>query len=162
MLRAPRQSPRGAARTSGLAFRAVAPNDRPDPCQDGHRREGQPNEEVTREAGSARTLGVSHSWLASLSYHLCYHCPVAQREKRSISLPPDLTRRIAEEAARKGTTFSAWIAEAAAKQLKLEAGRRAVEEWERENGAFTPEELAEADRRLDRLLRPPRRARRSA
>ena len=83
-----------------------------------------------------------------------YHRRMAQREKRSVSLPPDLTRRISEEAARKGTTFSGWLADTAARRLKLEAGRRGLEEWERENGALTPEELAAAEGRVRALLRP--------
>lgn len=78
-----------------------------------------------------------------LSYRMCYHRRMAQREKRSVSLPPGLTRRIAEEATREGTTFSGWLADTAARRLKLEAGGRALAEWEQENGPLTPEELAE-------------------
>jgi hypothetical protein len=54
-----------------------------------------------------------------------------------------VVRRIEEEAAREGTTFSGWLTETARRRLKLEAGRRALAEWERENGALTPEERAE-------------------
>ncbi len=60
-----------------------------------------------------------------------------------MSLPPDLAQAIDEEAARDGSTFSAWIAEAAARRLKLDAGRRAITEWEAKHGAFTPEEIAQ-------------------
>ncbi len=89
---------------------------------------------------------------------------MAQREKRSVSLPPDLTRSIAEAASRQGTSFSGWLAETAARRLKLEAGRRALEEWERENGPLTPEELADAEVRVRALLGrgAARRSRRSA
>lgn len=99
-----------------------------------------------------------------VSYRLCYHDRMAQREKRSVSLPPDLTHRIAEEAAREGTTFSGWLADTAARRLKLDAGRRALEEWERENGPLTAEELAEAEVRVRALLGrgAARRPRRSA
>ena len=94
---------------------------------------------------------------------MSYHRLVAQREKRSISLPPEITHRIEEEAAREGTTFSGWLADTAARRLKLEAGRRALEEWERENGPLTREELADAEVRVRALLgRPARRSRRSA
>jgi hypothetical protein len=49
-----------------------------------------------------------------------------------------------EEAARaEGLTFSAWLARTAAHRLKLDAGRQALAEWERENGPLTPEERAE-------------------
>lgn len=99
-----------------------------------------------------------------MSYRLCYHREVAQREKRSVSLPPDLTHRIEEEAARQGTTFSGWLADAAARRLKLDAGRRALEEWERENGPLTAEELAEAEVRVRAAFprRPRGASRRSA
>jgi hypothetical protein len=78
-----------------------------------------------------------------LSYQLCYHDLVAQREKRSVSLPPDLARAVEEAARAEGTTFSAWLAQTAAHRLKLEAGRRALAEWELENGPLTEVELAE-------------------
>ena len=50
---------------------------------------------------------------------------MAQREKRSISLPAELARAVEEAARAEGTTFSAWLAQTAAHRLKLEAdGRR--------------------------------------
>ncbi len=78
-----------------------------------------------------------------MSHHLCYREFVAQREKRSISLPPELARAVEEAARAEGTTFSAWLAQTAAHRLKLEAGRQALAEWERENGPLTEAELAE-------------------
>lgn len=86
---------------------------------------------------------------------------MAQRDKRSVSLPPDLAHRIEEEAAREGTTFSGWLAVTAERRLKLEAGRRAIEEFQRQHGAFTDEERGEARRVVDRLTgrRPARRPR---
>jgi hypothetical protein len=83
------------------------------------------------------------SSIHALSYHLCYRSLVAQREKRSVSLPPELARAVEEAARAEGTTFSAWLAETAAHRLKLEAGRKALTEWERENGPLTEAELAE-------------------
>jgi hypothetical protein len=80
---------------------------------------------------------------AGLSYRLCYPRLMAQREKRSISMPPELARAVDEAARAEGTTFSAWLARTAAHRLKLEAGRQAIAEWERENGALTAAELAE-------------------
>jgi hypothetical protein len=78
-----------------------------------------------------------------LSYRLCYHSFMAQREKRSVSLPPELARAVEEAARAEGTTFSAWLAQTAAHRLKLEAGRKALTEWEMENGPLTEAELAE-------------------
>ncbi len=89
-----------------------------------------------------------------------------QRDKRSVSFPPELSHRIAEEAARDGTTFSGWLADTAARRLKIEAGRRALADWERENGPLTEAErtagLARARASLRRPARRFRRSRRSA
>jgi hypothetical protein len=81
--------------------------------------------------------------LALLSHRLYYYELMAQREKRSVSLPPELARAVEEAARAEGTTFSAWLAQTAAHRLKLEAGRQAIAEWERENGPLTEAELAE-------------------
>jgi len=78
-----------------------------------------------------------------VSYLLCYRYLMAQREKRSVSLPPELARAVEEAARAEGTTFSAWLAQTAAHRLKLEAGRQALAEWEQENGQLTEAELAE-------------------
>ena len=67
---------------------------------------------------------------------------MAIRTKRSVSLPPDLAKRIERAAARESTTVSAWLASVAERQLKLDDGRRAVAEWEAEHGPFTAAERA--------------------
>jgi hypothetical protein len=77
---------------------------------------------------------------------------VAQREKRSVSLPPDLAAAVDHAAADAGTTFSAWLAESAAHRLRVDAGRRALAEWESEHGALTAEERAEGLERARSLL----------
>jgi hypothetical protein len=90
---------------------------------------------------------------------------VSRREKRSVSLPPELARAIDQAAADGGTTFSAWLADTAAHRLRLEAGRRAIAEWEQDQGPLTPEELADGLARARALLgrqNDGRRARRSA
>ena len=87
-----------------------------------------------------------------LSHRLCYPQLMAQREKRSISMPPELARAVEEAARAEGTTFSAWLARTAAHRLKLEAGRQAIAEWEQENGALTAAELAEGRARARTLL----------
>ena len=80
---------------------------------------------------------------------------MAIRQKRSISLPPDLAEAIGRAAAQEGTTVSAWLADTAAHRLRLEAGRRGIAEWERRYGPLTAEELAEGLARARALLRRP-------
>lgn len=91
-----------------------------------------------------------------LSYRRCYHIRMARREKRSVSLPAELAAAIDQAAADDGTTFSAWLADIAAQRLRLEAGRRAIAEWERDHGLLTPEELADGLARARRLLGRPK------
>lgn len=64
----------------------------------------------------------------------------------SISLEPDLDHEVREAAKRRGLTLSAWIAEAAAQQLRHESLRSYLDDFEREFGPFTDEELAQARR----------------
>ena len=78
---------------------------------------------------------------------------VAVRQKRSISLPPDLAEAIDDAAAREGTTVSAWLADTAAHRLRLDAGRRGIAEWERKNGMLTVNELADGLARARAILR---------
>ena len=68
---------------------------------------------------------------------------MAQREKRSVSLPPELARAVEEAARAEGTTASACLAQTAACQLKLEPGRTVLTEREQKNGPLTEAELAE-------------------
>ncbi len=89
---------------------------------------------------------------AHVSYRLCYHLRVAQRAKRSISLPAELALAIDQAAAHDGTTFSAWVADTAAHRIRLERGRQAILEWEGDNGALTPTELADGLARARSLL----------
>ncbi len=42
-------------------------------------------------------------------------------------------------------SYSAWLADMARKEFTIRAGLAAVSEFEREHGAFTPGELAEAE-----------------
>jgi hypothetical protein len=80
---------------------------------------------------------------------------MAQREKRSVSLPPDLAAAIERAAASEGTTFSGWLAATAARRLRLEAGRRGIAEWEHEHGPLTEQELADGLARARALLGRP-------
>jgi hypothetical protein len=90
--------------------------------------------------------------LRFLSYCLCYHAAIAQRDKRSVSFPPDLAKAIDNAAAASGSSFSAWIAETASHRLQLDAGRRGVAEWEAENGPLSEAEIAEGLARARELL----------
>ncbi|MFY9806628.1 MAG: hypothetical protein WCC65_05070 [Pseudonocardiaceae bacterium] len=78
---------------------------------------------------------------------------MAQRQKRSISLPPELAEAIEQAASAEGTTVSGWLADTAAHRLRLDAGRRAIAEWEADNGPLTAEELGEGLTRARALLR---------
>lgn len=77
---------------------------------------------------------------------------MAQRDKRSVSLPPELAQAIDRAAAEDGTTFSAWLAGTAAHRLRLQAGRRGIAEWEREHGPLSSDELADGLARARALL----------
>jgi hypothetical protein len=88
----------------------------------------------------------------SLSYHLYYYRPMAHRQKRSVSLPPELAEAIDRAATKDGTTFSAWLANTASHRLRLESGRRGIAEWERDYGPLTPDELADGLARARALL----------
>jgi hypothetical protein len=89
---------------------------------------------------------------------------MAVRRKRSISMPPELDAEIAAAAAEAGLSYSAWLADTARKEFTIRAGLAAVGQFEDEHGAFTAEEIAEADAWAARAVQrsgPPRtRARR--
>jgi hypothetical protein len=70
---------------------------------------------------------------------------MAVRKKRSISMPPDLDAEIAAAAAQAGMSYSAWLADTARKEFTIRAGLAAVSRFEQDHGAFTSEELAEAE-----------------
>ena len=70
---------------------------------------------------------------------------MAVRKKRSISMPPDLDAQIEAAAVHAGVSYSAWLAAAARKEFIVRAGLDAVAEFERDNGAFSTDELAEAE-----------------
>jgi hypothetical protein len=77
---------------------------------------------------------------------------MAKRTKRSVSLSPELAVAIDQAAKESGKTFSGWLAATASHQLRLEAGRRGLSEWERAHGALTAAELDEGRKRARRLL----------
>lgn len=67
---------------------------------------------------------------------------MAIRTKRSISLPPDLDAQIRVKAQREGQTYSAWLADAARRQLT--AGGPSLIELIREAPSFDLLELERA------------------
>ena len=81
---------------------------------------------------------------------------MAVRKKRSISMPPDLDEEIATAANEAGLSYSAWLAETARKEFTIRAGLAAVSQFEHEHGAFSPEEIAEADAWAARAAARPR------
>jgi hypothetical protein len=81
-----------------------------------------------------------------LSYRCATIAAMAVRKKRSISLPPELDAEIAAAAEQAGVTYSSWLAATARKEFTIRAGLTAVTQFEDEHGAFSPEELADADR----------------
>lgn len=74
-----------------------------------------------------------------------YYAHMAVRKKRSVSMPPDVDLQIATAAAEAGMSYSAWLAATARKEFTIRAGLDAVERFERDQGVFSPEELAEAE-----------------
>ena len=71
--------------------------------------------------------------------------------KRSVSLPADVFEALEQQASEEGRSVSAALADAADLWLATRRGLRAVRAWEREHGALSAEELAVADRKLDRV-----------
>ena len=97
-------------------------------------------------------LGCQPEAAPNVSYHVCYHRAMAQREKRSVSLPPPVAQAIDQAAAEDGTTFSASLVDTPGQRLRLQAGLRAVAEWEHEQGPLTTEERADGLDRARTLL----------
>ncbi len=70
--------------------------------------------------------------------------------KLSVALSEEVAQAAKSAAEVEGVSLSAWLNEAAAHALRIEAGLAAMAEWEAEHGAFTDEEIAEADAILDK------------
>jgi hypothetical protein len=74
--------------------------------------------------------------------------------KYSASMDEGLLDAVRQAAEDEDVTLSAFLAEAARERVALLGLGRLLDDWERENGAFTEEELAEAAERLRNPLRP--------
>ena len=79
-------------------------------------------------------------------------------KKLSVALDDTVAQEVALAADRAGLSVSAWLNHAAQNELAIEAGLDAVREWEAEHGELTADELAAADKLLDRVLHDARRA----
>ncbi|HET6284434.1 MAG TPA: hypothetical protein VFH73_25985 [Polyangia bacterium] len=68
--------------------------------------------------------------------------------KLAISFEKGLAAKVRRAAGKRAAgNISAWLAEAAREQLRIEAGRSFLQEYESEHGTITKEELAEVGRR---------------
>jgi hypothetical protein len=65
-------------------------------------------------------------------------------DKLSVSFDPDLGDAVRGAARHRGSSLSAWLAEAAAAKLRTEALADYLQEWEVEHGPLTADELASA------------------
>lgn len=66
----------------------------------------------------------------------------------SIAMPADLCDEVRAAAARANLSVSAWISEAVAQELRHRALGEFLDDWQREHGAFTEEEIRESEVRL--------------
>jgi hypothetical protein len=73
---------------------------------------------------------------------------MAQVDRFSVTMPPDLGEDVRRAAERQGVSVSAWLSEAAADRLRNELLGAALDAWESEDGSFTDAELTAAASRL--------------
>lgn len=73
---------------------------------------------------------------------------MAQVDRFSVAMPPDVGSGVRDAAEREGTSISAWLTEAAADRLRNESLGAALDAWESEDGALTGDELEDAARTL--------------
>ena len=73
---------------------------------------------------------------------------MAQVDRFSVTMPPELGDGVRQAAARQGLSVSAWLSEAAADKLRNELLGAALDAWESEDGSFTEGELDAAAARL--------------
>ncbi len=66
---------------------------------------------------------------------------MAQVDRFSVTMPPELGAAVREAAGRQGTSVSNWLATAAAQQLRNELLGAALDAWEAEDGPFSDAEL---------------------
>ena len=71
-------------------------------------------------------------------------------ERLTVSLESDLAEAVRDAAGADATNVSAWLAEAARRQLAARGLGDVIAEWELQHGAFSDAELAVARQRLAR------------
>lgn len=69
-------------------------------------------------------------------------------DRMSIALSAELGHEVRQAASRSGSSVSGWIGQAVADRLRNEELGRVLDEWEAEHGAFTSDELDQAERDL--------------
>ena len=69
-------------------------------------------------------------------------------ERLTVSLDPDLAADVRDAAEADSRSVPSWLADAARRRLRTRGLGTLLDEWEAENGAFTPAEIAEARARL--------------
>lgn len=73
--------------------------------------------------------------------------------KLAITIDSEIHKNVLAAAARDGVSVSAWMTTAARETLQRRAGLAAIDEWEKQHGAFTVEEMDEARREVVKQLR---------
>jgi hypothetical protein len=73
---------------------------------------------------------------------------MAQVDRFSVTMAPELGEGVRQAAARQGVSVSAWLSEAAGDRLRNELLGAALDAWESEDGPFTEDELGAAASRL--------------
>lgn len=78
-----------------------------------------------------------------------------QVDRFSVTMAPEIGAAVRDAAARRGASVSSWLTDAATQRLRNELLGEALDRWEKEDGAFSDEELNKAAA----ALRGPRRRR---
>jgi hypothetical protein len=73
---------------------------------------------------------------------------MAEVDRFSVSMPPEIGSAVRDAAARQGLSVSSWMTEAAAQRLRNELLGAALDAWEAKDGPFTDEELSAASAAL--------------
>lgn len=82
--------------------------------------------------------------------------------KLAITVDPEVHRKVLAAAGRDKVSVSTWMTTAAREALRRRAGLAAVAAWEKQHGAFSEAEMAEARQRVGEQLRARRTGRRTA
>jgi hypothetical protein len=78
---------------------------------------------------------------------------MAQVDRLSVTMPPEVGAAVRDSAARQGTSVSNWLAAAASQRLRNELLGAALDAWEAEDGPFSESELNAAVTALGRARR---------